>query len=377
MLLNPKPKALFITHDAGNYGASRSLQQLLKNYHAYDVDLVIRKRINKKSLSDSEIRAKFGEHICNIHWLFLPFDYCCKYRTDFSFQFTLASYVVSLLWQSDRKRLMEIIRQGNYQYIHLNSLVLHPIITQDYPFIIHMRDIFDGSNPRALDNISKARGIIFIDAATKEPFEQSILPSHIILNNPFDMTGVKHYKDIQSPFPDLNPTEQVIFTMIGVLSATKGTDFVIRSFKRLREDNVRLILVGGGEKKYLSYCKKLAEDDPRILFWGEEKDILKIYAISDYILRGEDYQCIGRTIYEGLYAGCQVIVPGEENKKNLMFQYDIFRDAIHFYHPRDETSLLHLFSGLSGKKIFERIYRSNVGEYIVRFQDFIKCCLGN
>jgi len=369
---NTKAKALFITHDIGNYGASRSLQLLLRNLCHYDIDLVVRKRINVKKISDEEIRSKFGPHICNIYWTYLPFDQCHISMDDYSLKYVVYSYIVLMFWKCVRRRLMNIISHGNYDFIHLNSLVLHSIICSDYPFVIHVREIFDGRSTHVLNNLNKALGVIFIDESTKEPFGNEVIRNSIILNNPIDMTATGNCEMFESSVYDLNPDKHVVFSMVGVMTEKKGTAFVISSFKKIMAVDARLIIVGCGEYNYVEHCKKMAVNDRRIIFWGEEQDIYKIYAISDYIIRGEDRQCVGRTIYEGLYSGCHVIIPGNENKHDSMFQYDLFKNSIYFYSPRSECEFVTRLYDLSVKKISKRIYRSNISEYIDSFKNFVK-----
>lgn len=364
-------RGLFITHDVSNYGASRSLQLLLNNYRDIHIDLIVRKNLFRKDASIQDIRSRFGSHIAAITRHYLPFDYCYKYKPDNTWKFTLQKIITRIVWRVTRSRVYDLIEKGNYDFIHLNSLVLHPIITPEYPFVIHMRDIYDQSNSHALSNVKNAKGVVFIDEATREPFLNVSLSHSIVLNNPFDMTMLDEYTKRHVDWPEKNLRKKVIFSIIGGVTEKKGIDFIIRSFMKLRNDNARLLIVGRGEKDYESLCRRIAFQDKRIIFWGEEQDILKIYSVSDYILRGEAYQCIGRTIYEGLYAGCKVIIPAETDKHHRMFEYDSFKESIFFYEPRNEAELLILLERLSTHKITDKYYRSNAREHAGSFRAFI------
>jgi hypothetical protein len=240
-----------------------------------------------------------------------------------------------------------------------------------------MRDIYDRSSKHALNNIKNAKGVIFIDEATRDPFLGVSFAHSIVLNNPFDMTLLSEYAKSHFNWPEQDFTKRVIFSIIGGVTNKKGVDFIIRSFMKLRNDNARLLIVGRGEKNYESLCRRIALPDERIIFWGEERDILKIYSISDYILRGEEYQCIGRTIYEGLYAGCQVIIPAEDTKRKPMFEFDTFKHAIHFYQPRHDHELSGLLDRLSFNKVRKSSYYSNVDRYVRQFHLFITELLNN
>ncbi|MDP3110490.1 MAG: glycosyltransferase [Thermodesulfovibrionales bacterium] len=362
--------ALFITHDVGNYGASRSLQLLLKNYKGINIDLIIKKELRRKNDLLS-IRERFGKEIRTIREYYLPFAFCYKYKPDFTLKILVYKTIMELLWHFNKRNLYSVIRKGHYDYIYLNSLVLHPIITDDMPFVIHVRDIFDKSSQKAVASIKKAMAVIFIDEATKEPFSDTVLRNSIVLNNPFDMKPIEQYVREEVVKAGVNFQENTIFSLIGQVTEKKGVGFIIKSFMKASNKNARLLIVGGGDKKFIDEYKIMAKDDQRIIFWGEESDILKIYAVSDYVLRGESYQCIGRTIYEGLYSGCRVIIPGDKNNMESIFEYDKFKDSIYFYTPRSNNELQNLFEELSDEKVGARTFRSNVDGYVRRFHEFV------
>src|SRR5512139_2463006 len=362
-------QALFITHDTSHYGASRSLQLLLGRYRGAEVDLLVQRPVGRKP-DQVELRARFGGRIRNIYGAYLPFDPCYQYgRKELRWRIALKLYDL-LLRSRDRKRVAGIIDAGNYDFIHLNSLVLNPLIDRGHRFILHMRDVYDGSNPAAVEQVRKASGVIFIDEATRAPFRDVPLRRSIVLNNPFDMSGVAAYRDFRPSVPDLDPSRHTVFSVIGVASEQKGTGFIIRTFLKLRNDDARLLVVGGREADALAGYRRLASGDRRVIFWGEEKDIAKVYAISDYVLRGEAFPCIGRTVYEGLYAGCRVIVPGDRSAPPPMFEMDAFSGSIHFYRPRNEQELLALFERLSGDTVRDRLLRSNLDAYVRDFTAF-------
>lgn len=370
-MTDEKRKALFITHDTGNYGASRSLQLLLSNYRSVSVDMIVQRKFRGRHNHD-DLRQRFGGCANRIWEAFLPFDTCYDGgRKNIIFGVLLKLYN-KVFWGRDKKRIKNAISGGGYDFIHLNSLVLYPMLTERYPFVLHVREIYDGSNPKAIDYVKKAAGVIFIDEATRAPFRDVPLRKNAVLNNPFDMTPVATYADYRSERADLDVEKHTIFSMIGVASEKKGTEFIIRCFMKFKDENARLLLVGGREKATLEKCRMLARNDRRIIFWGEEPNIMKLYAFSDYILRGEELSCIGRTVYEGLYAGCGVIIPGgDRDHPAQMFEFDAFRGSIFFYTPRNEPKLLTLFQRLSGAKIRTRRLRSNVVEYVRSFHEFV------
>ena len=362
--------ALFVTHDVGNYGASRSLQLLIRNYHYANIDLIVDKPIRMKNDLPG-IRKMFGGHVRRVLEFYLPFDDCYKGKPEGFLYSHAIRPLRTLLWKSNKGRIYAVISEGKYDFIYLNSLVLNPMIRAEYPFIIHIREIYDGSNENIIGNMKYVKGAIFIDNATREPLINIIGKDNIIMNNPIDMTTVDEYVDSSYRFKYGDLDRNTIFSLIGVITESKGTHFIINVFTKLKNDNARLLIVGKGDRKYIATCKKLAENDNRIIFWGEEPEIQKIYRLSDYIIRGEAYQCVGRTIYEGLYAGCQVIIPGTESRQDLIFEYERFKNKINFYTPRSIADLLKLLEILAGKKIHDRTYLANTEEYVRSFHEFV------
>lgn len=133
-----------------------------------------------------------------------------------------------------------------------------------------------------------------------------------------------------------------------------------------------MIVGKGSDSRYEKYCKKLATDDARIIFWGEEPDILKIYALSDYVVRGEIAFRIGRTIFEALYSDCDVIVPGEMNAIAKIEAARSYAQKIHAYKPRDTESLRTTLESVALNKIKKKSFHSNVPLYANNFSTYMR-----
>ncbi|UVT19437.1 MAG: glycosyltransferase [Nitrospira sp.] len=359
-------KVLFVTHDAGLYGASRSLQPVVKGFAGEVADLIVSRRF-VDNVSAADLRARFGDHLRRIYRYFLPFDRIYRGKDTRKARSAVSATARAMLWRAQRPAVMRLLETEQYDMIHLNSLSLFGLVDPAYPFFIHVREIYDGTNPMVCTRLRQARGVIFIDEATKQPFQHLSLPNSVVLNNPCDMTpvescGMNHGRAYR---------DKVVFAIIGKLSDNKGTQFVIETFRRFTNENVMLFIVGNGDKGYVDSCKRSAEGDARIRFLGEQPEIEKIYAIVDYVLRGEAYPCVGRTIYEGLYAGCEVIVPGGAEAESCFFETGRFSGKLHFYEPRNTESLMSQLKRHAGRKILVRHPLSNVPEYLKLFKAFV------
>jgi hypothetical protein len=96
---------------------------------------------------------------------------------------------------------------------------------------------------------------------------------------------------------------------------------------------------------------------------------MPIYFLADTIIRGDDFPRMGRTILEGLYSGCNVLLPGgtqdyssiESDMHNLLF----------FYKKRDGDSFIYsLRKCISrGKSVKEG--KSSTSIYIKEFLNFL------
>jgi hypothetical protein len=362
-------KALFITHDvSGIYGASRSLQALLCNYNNRDIkiDLAVNKKfIGHNSLT--RISRLFKVDSGAIFEFYLPFSFCWVGKSRAPLPVVLKNTLSVLT----RKSLEKFIKREKYDVVYLNSLVLHSLINKHDNYIIHVREIFDHSDSTVIQNLKQAKGIIFIDQSTSDVFRNEYFKNKIILNNPFDMRNVK---DASANVLLLNEQRTVI-SMVGQIHEGKGTLFIIQTF--LKSDMNRdaiLLIVGGGNPNYIAACKKEAEGKSNIIFFGEEPEIEKIYKVSDYIIRGESLPCIGRTIYEGLYSGCHVIIPGDVMDNALGID-DEFAKLVHFYEPRNSEDLKKVFADCIGRKVKDREYKSNVEDYVKKFHSFLVKCI--
>jgi glycosyltransferase involved in cell wall biosynthesis len=249
--------------------------------------------------------------------------------------------------------------------------VLHPLLHASFPFIIHVREIYNGTNEKVKPNLKKAKGVIFIDESTRAPFRDIGLSQSVILNNPIDMTDV-----CARVHPDQALTAltagKTVFSVIGGMDKNKGVDYIIEAFIQIASPKAVLLIVGTGHESFINSCKEIAGNDNRIIFFGEEPDIKKIYQVSDYILRGEGYFCIGRTIFEGLYAGCKVIVPGAPADADKFFEFHKFADSIFFYSPKSVSALKAVLEDQVGKKVENRICGSNLAQHVSHFNNFIQ-----
>jgi len=318
------------------------------------------------------VRTACNNHnLINIYRFWLPFEkiFLGKSILDFR-KFDTYKYIIKQLLSYISILFLRIhIRKKGYWFVYLNSITLYPIINNSQNYFLHVREILDTSNfyyKKITRKMNKCKGVIFIDYSTYFPFIGIKAPS-IIMNNPIDMESVKGL-DLKMICKNLNiDLNNTVISILGTISEVKGVDFIINCLNQSSNRNIILLVVGDIEDKknsYSKHCQVIAKINKNIRFIGEMADVTSIYAISDYIIRGEPVFAIGRTIYEGLYSGCKVIVPGDiENCKDKIFNYYQYKEKIIFYEPRNELDLIKKINQL-GK------VEKNLDDFVSNTQDY-------
>lgn len=366
-----RKKILFVTHALESpYGAATSLRLLLENYDGVDADIIV-PRSFRRSRDLPALAARFP-CVQQIHEISIPVDLGVVGMTR-SLSETVHGVVHGLSWLRDRIRYQQILAANRYDLVHLNSVVLHQMMLPGIPFVTHVREIIPDPGSPVVTKLANGAGLVFIDAATRKAFtrHEGTMQAETI-NNPIDMRRVEDFSSGLN-HPAIHPSATV-FSMIGRVSALKGVDLVIDAFRQGAGPDARLLIVGDGPTDYVAHCHAIAADDPRIVFWGEERNIAKIYAATDYVVRGDPQPCVGRTVYEGLYAGCRVMMPGP-GSPDLIFEAERFQDSIFWYAPGSKAALAKMFTACSSSKVGARRYLSNIEAYVAAFDTFMNACL--
>lgn len=372
-------KVLFIDNHVGFYGAQKSLLSFLENEKDWDKTIIYPKPILFQKFPEFEtLKIKLENQGVKVFQFYLPLYKKYKGAPE-TLRFAIANLVRNFLWKVFQWRLKRFIAKEKFDMIHLNSLTLFEIADETSNFFMHVRELLQENSDknRFVENFKKLKGVVFIDEATKNQFDNISRLNYIILENPIDMTGVKEYakkrEELKSRYGIKNQ-KSIIISIIGKIREFKGVDRVIKAFNKFAKDSdAYLLVVGSGDKWYVDECKAIAESE-KILFLGEEPEIEKIYAISDIIVRGEPEFCLGRTVYEGLYAGCLAIQPGSKEDIDKHTELKKFENRIFLYRPGNEDDLLNALRRarefLSSRSETDRFYFSNAETYAKRLKEF-------
>lgn len=131
----------------------------------------------------------------------------------------------------------KILKQEKITIVHLNSLVLWPlllVLPKSMKRVIHIREIPNNSMEARIAILvinHLATDIISIDPITIIPFVQS-RKSHII-SNPFNMTESRRLRTIKDSIKmELGiPPKSLVVSLFGPIGKQKGIDFLVKIIK--------------------------------------------------------------------------------------------------------------------------------------------------
>lgn len=366
-------KALFVTHTSDTvYGAPKSLQQILKNVD-FEYDFIY-PYFPKAPVPVIQMKDYVGKTCRNIYSWYLPYRedviFQPRYRLKVKIYFGLLR-----IWEPFIKlRIKKLVKKEKYDYVFVNSATLFPLISKQYKTVIFMREWLQGK-PRTVSKLNcklkEAYKIILIDDSIKSYLSNDVT-HYQVMANPVDMTSINALNPYQCAKKfGINVAEKIIVSMIGMIYEEKGSGFIIDTFRNLKREDVLLLLVGDNTGDYARKYMSKTQENSNIMWIGEQKNIDEVYKISDYIIRGEKKFGIGRTVYEGLYAGCSVILQGDRQKDlKRIDNYQNFSENIFFYSPRNQDDLLKVLGSL--RKTHKSQAGSTSKDYIKKLMAFVK-----
>jgi glycosyltransferase involved in cell wall biosynthesis len=156
---------------------------------------------------------------------------------------------------------------------------------------------------------------------------------------------------------DVNSGNEFLF--IGQIVKHKGPQIAIEAFKKLKEKNAKLHIVGNGS--YLETARRIAEGDKRIIFHGfieNKKDLEKIFDRCSYVIFPSIwYEVFGLVIIEAMNRGLPVIA------SNIGAIPELIKDGYNgfLFEPGDVDSLHSIIENLVNlKKISSNLNKNAI-----------------
>ncbi len=236
--------------------------------------------------------------------------------------------------------------------VHINSLVLLPIVrllrTQKClmytPIIAHVRELLKYNLNRHQQNIltHQINHFICIDKAAYNRLIEvvpSIKRSQIsIIQNPFIYSN----ENPDPIFLENIPKHFKVFAIVGKVSPDKGVDLVCRAFLSHDFSDAMLIIIGDANDSYGKAIRQMCEAYPNRLRWlGEQSDLVYrgFFNGIDVLVRGDKSFRTGRTVYEALFSGVRVILPGSSTELGNDSILNNFAANVDLYEPNSLESL--------------------------------------
>ena len=383
---------LFITHDVGLYGASRSLGLSIKSlleytnlkkdniYLAYNiVNFKLLRIFSGCSKGSKSILNNYLRSLKHIYKGAFPFSLSYLGRPE-TLRHRIGSFVLLLIfpvyWFICGKR---ILKKNSISHIHLNSLVLWPVllfIPKEIRKIIHIRERHDKKisgifSDFKINTIKKyADVIIAIDKVTAKPFKDSSKLK--IIRNPFDMRIARNKRGEKKKILDKYRIsgERSNIALIGSLSENKGQEFFLKIADSFQNSDLFNFLIVGKVNNFLSEILKRKVSKIRNTYYiGEVEDIGDIYAISEIIIRCEEYYITGRTSWEAFFAGSSNILLPVKNSskiKECVPEDEILEQFI-FYTARDINDARSKLISTKSRKVQSIDIDNNLKEFSSKF----------
>ncbi len=103
------------------------------------------------------------------------------------------------------------------------------------------------------------------------------------------------------------PEAATVLLFVGSGFERKGLIYLIRSLPLIKENNLRLVVIGkGSQKKYISEAKRLGISE-RVVFLGPVKDAYKYYPAGDIFVLPSIYEPFSNACLEAMASGLPVV----------------------------------------------------------------------
>jgi len=185
------------------------------------------------------------------------------------------------------------------------------------------------------DVINKSVKVIYIGVDTKLFNPSNKMIYNIEIRKKFDI-----------------PLDSCLILFVGAMER-KGLSFLLKGISLLKEENVYLIVAGGGNWKFYQKEADRLGIDKYVRFAGVRGDIHKFYASSDIFVLPTIYEPFGMVVTEAMASGLPVVVSRQAGASELITEGE---DGILIDNPSDHEEIANrLIPLIKNKDLREKI----------------------
>lgn len=367
-----------------NYGAGTSFRHqidILKKKYQTKINIVIFYRISPRQvfMSIASSYKYFKEKRILALPIFtdwdLTYDYEHKVKKKNRFNF---NFLKKLSYKLSAYEINLFINFFNPEIIHLNSHILLSFFNrvkrknnfknQKIKVICHIRDFVSNLKEKDVISFQNIDNFICIDSASRESLLRNIgflKMKTVIIPNPFK--AIKSTKEFNFQVKINN--YDLIIGFVGTLINDKGIDFIVDSLAKFKTvKKIAFIIVGDGllYKSIINKSKIIKNIDIVLTGLVESLSESNFYEQIDLLIRGDKSFRTGRTVFEALYQGKDVLIPKSINQEIQESQLEIFKNSVHFYKARDTRSFiesLEVFIKDFKNNSHQKTIKNNFSEY--------------
>ena len=128
--------------------------------------------------------------------------------------------------------------------------------------------------------------------------------------------------------PEEKKTSEFIFIHVARLHPVKNQVLLLHAFGRIKEDNVKLWVVGdGGTREQLESLTKELDIDRKVIFMGSRSDVPMLLSKADAFVLSSNSEACPMTVLEALASGLPVVSTDVGGIKELIGECGILVEA--------------------------------------------------
>lgn len=306
-------KVLFLTHYSQLYGANRSLLDLLDGLKKFPVRPIVVSteagdllhQLNKRSLKNFIVPFKLG---VEYRWKSRNRFFQTLRDTQFFFVALKKAALNELIYYH---RLKNIIKSEAIDIIYTNSSVItigHALSRRlNIPQVYHVRELVvqqfslfpDFGSNFFRKSISRLTHQIFISQFVKNCSITGNMKNYTVIP---DGIQAHRFNRRKENFQDNTANIGVI----GYLCAQKNQSEAIRAVRKLKQPNVKLVVIGGGDIGAFRRMVEASDIRNKVIFTGYKNDI-EFYNDLDIVIVPAINEALGRVTIEAMLCGIPVI----------------------------------------------------------------------